>query len=227
MHVVSPDYVSHQPHSAPPTPSPQQPKAAMPTSRTRKLKQRRRRDTKKKQHPYDKWVKTRLKIQDADITRKTVIEKLAALLRLLLPYGSTFTGQPMLPPVTPDVKAGVMVEAPETASPSLPFLSRAHEGVFASPIKRSLSMDSDEGEASYVPGEGTVKAFSEQKFGAVASPYIATYVFRTGNIDRDFGMRRDVDGTFRIGNVDVKIDQDSNVFDRANHIRGPGYYWNY
>ena len=50
----------------------------------------------------------------------------------------------MPPPVTPDVRAGIMAEAPDTASPSLPFLSRAHESVFASPIKRSLSMDSDE-----------------------------------------------------------------------------------
>ena len=45
-------------------------------------------------------------------------------------------------------------------------------------------MESDDEEASYVPGEATVKAFSEQHFGAVASPYVATYVFRTGNVDK-------------------------------------------
>ena len=45
-------------------------------------------------------------------------------------------------------------------------------------------MDSDEGEASYVPGVATVKAFSELQFGAVASLYVATYVFRTGNKTR-------------------------------------------
>jgi len=73
-------------------------------------------------------------------------------------------------------------------------------------------MDSDAGKASYVPGEANLKAFSEQQFGAVASPYVATYVFRTGNIVKDFCMRRDVDGTFRIGNAEVEIDQDSNVF---------------
>ena len=68
-----------------------------------------------------------------------MIEKLADFLRLLLPYGSTSAGQTMLPSVTPDVKVGLMVEAPDTAS-----------------------MDSYEGESSYVPGEATVKAFSEQ-----------------------------------------------------------------
>ena len=54
----------------------------------------------------------------------------------------------------------------------------------------------------------------------MASPYIATYVFRTGNIDKDLGMRRDVDGTFRIGNADVEIDRDSNVF-----VQGKSYKW--
>jgi len=140
------------------------------------------------------------KIEDPDVTRKTLIEKIANFLQSVLPYSGTSAGQAaMPPPATPDVQAGLLTEAPDTISPSLPFLSRVHESVFASPIKRSLSMDSDDGEASYVPGEATVKAFSEQQFGAVASPYVATYVFPTRNIDRDFGMRRDVDGTFRIG----------------------------
>ena len=55
-------------------------------------------------------------------------------------------------------------------------------------------MDSDEGEASYVPGDATVKAFSEQQFGAVASAYIASYVLNTADVDKDYGMRRNVDG---------------------------------
>jgi len=217
MYLVSPEYVSHRLPPAPPTPAPQQqPKAAMPKS-----KQRRRRETKNKQHPHGKWVKLKRKLQDADITRKTLIGKIANFLQSVLPYGGTSAGQaPMPPPATPDVQAGLMTEAPDTASPSLPFLSRAHESVFASPIKRSLSMDSDEGEASYVPGEATVKAFSEQQFGAVASLYVATYVFRTGNIDKDFGMRIDVDGTFRIGTAEVEINRDLNMFVQSKSYKG-------
>jgi hypothetical protein len=73
-------------------------------------------------------------------------------------------------------------------------------------------MDTDEEEvAGAVPGESTVQAFSAQHFCAVASPYVSAYVFRTWYVDSDFGMRRDVDGTFRIGNAAVVIDQDSNV----------------
>jgi len=96
-----------------------------------------------------------------------------------------------------------MSEAAETPSSSLPYLSRAREIVFAAPIKISLLVESDEGEASYFPGDATVKAFSEQQFGAVASPYIATYEFHAADLDKDFGMRRDVDGTFIIGNSAV------------------------
>jgi len=83
-----------------------------------------------------------------------------------------------------------------------------------------LSGDNDEGEASYVSGEATVKAFSEQQFGAVASPYVATYVFRTGNVDKDIGMRRVVDGTFRNCNAVIQIDQDSNLFVRGKSYKG-------
>ena len=49
-------------------------------------------------------------------------------------------------------------------------------------------MDSDEGEVSYVPGEAAVKAFSEQQFGSVACPYIASYVLHASDVDKDFGM---------------------------------------
>jgi len=169
MYLVSPEYVSHQPPPAPPTPSPQQqPKAAMPKS-----KQRGRRETKKKkQHPYDNLFKMKRKIQDADSLRQKLIKDFAALLQAVPQRSSTPAGPSMLTPVTPGVPAGRMAEARDTASPSLPFLSRADESVFASPIKLSLSMESDVEEDSYIPGEATVKAFSEQYFGAVASPYV-------------------------------------------------------
>jgi len=81
-------------------------------------------------------------------------------------------------------------------------------------------MDSDEGEACYVPGKATVKAFSEQHFGAITSPYVSLYVYRTGNVDKDFGMPRDVDGTFRIGDLDVVIYQDSNVIVHGKSYKG-------
>ena len=223
MYLVSPDYISH--HS-PPAPSPQQPKAAVPMSYTKTSKQQRRRVTKqKKQHPHDKWVKLKRKLQEADVTRKTLIEKIASFLQSVLPYGGRPPAlQSMPPPITHDVQSSVMSEAPDTPSPSLPYLSRARESVFAAPIKRYLSMESDEGEASYVPGDETVKAFSEQQFGSVASPYSASYVFHAADVDKDYDMRRDADATFRIGNSGVQIDRKSNVIVQGVPYKG---YLNY
>jgi len=104
-----------------------------------------------------------------------------------------------------------MSEAPGTPpSPSLLYLSRSRESVYATPIKRSLS-DSDEGEASYVPGDTTIQTLSEQQFVKVASPYIASYVLHAANVDKEYGMGTDTNGKFRIGNSLVTTDQDSNV----------------
>jgi len=84
-----------------------------------------------------------------------------------------------------------------------------------------LSTDSeDEGAAIYVPGELSVRAFSARHFGDVASPYVSDYVYRTENLDRDYEMRRDADRSFRIGNAEVVIDEDSNVFVKGKSYRG-------
>ena len=188
----------------PSAPSQQQPKAT--ASRAKKQKQRvtkqNQRLTKQKaqQHPQDKWVRLKRKMEEDDFTRKRLLEAIATFLQTVLPHGGTPPAlQSMPPPITPTVQTGVHPEVTDTASPSLTFLSRAHESVFVLPIKRSLSMDSDEGEAGYVPGKAAVKAFSEQQFCSVASPHIASYVLHASDVDKDFGMRRDVDGHLESG----------------------------
>ena len=192
--LVSPDYLSRHP--------PSQPKAATSHSKTQ-------RQCATKERPRNKWVKLKRTIEEGDVTRKRLLQAIATFLRSALPHGGTPPAlQSMPPPITPDVQPSVMSEAPDTPpSPSLHYLSRSRESVFAAPIKRSLS-ESDEVEASYVPGDTTIQAFSEQQFGKVASPYIASYVLHAANVDKDYGMRRDTDGKFRIGNSLVTIDQD-------------------
>jgi len=136
-------------------------------------------------------------MQEADIDRKTLIEKIADFLQKVLPDSNAHPKQTMAaspppppPPESPDA-CGADLKPETTASPSgNPFLPREGESLFASPIKRSLSTDSeDEGAAGYVPGESLVRAFSARHFGAVASPYVSALVYRTGNLDRDYGMR--------------------------------------
>jgi hypothetical protein len=149
-------------------------------------------------------------LEDADTERKALIQKIAEFLYKVIPKSTTYAGQ-QVPPATPQVHTS---EA-DTASPALPFMSRTRESMFASP---GIDSDEESAGASYVPGESTVQAFSAQHFGTVASPYVAAYAFRTGILDSEFGMRRDADGTFRIGNAAVVIDQDSNV-----NIKGKTY----
>ena len=188
MYLVSPEYLTRHP---PPAPSQSQSKAT--PSHAKKQKQRVTKQ-KTRQHTHNKWVRLKRKMEEGDFTRKRLLEAIATFLQTVLPHGGTPPAlQSMPPPITPTVQTGVHPEVTDTASPSLPFLSRAHESEFASPIKRSLAIDSDEGEASYVPGEAAVKAFSEKQFGSVASPYIASYVFHASDVDRDYGMRRDTD----------------------------------
>ena len=84
----------------------------------------------------------RSEIQEADFDRKTIIQKIADFLQKVLPTSNAHAEQAMVtpPPETPDAREDFKLEAP--ASPSVtPFLSRAHESLFASPIKRSLSTD--------------------------------------------------------------------------------------
>jgi len=65
-----------------------------------------------------------------------------------------------------------------------------------------------------------VSAFSARHFGTIASQYVSAYVYRTGNVDRHLGLRRDAEGSFIIGNAEAVIDHDSNVFVKGISYRG-------
>ena len=81
MYLVSDPNVLQQP-PAPTPPTPQQLAAAMPKPRTMKSNNRKGRITKqKKQYPHDKWVTLKRKKGEADIARKTLLEKIADFLQ--------------------------------------------------------------------------------------------------------------------------------------------------
>jgi len=60
--------------------------------------------------------------------------------------------------------------------------------------------------------EPEVTEFSTKHFGSVASPYGLYYAFHVRNVDKVFGIRREADGTFKIGTSTVDIDPQSNVY---------------
>jgi len=73
LYLVSPEYVDNNPRV------PQRPQ----TKNYHNLSQLRARnmDAKKMQHPYDKWVKMLHKMQEANISRKPLIQKIADFLQ--------------------------------------------------------------------------------------------------------------------------------------------------
>jgi hypothetical protein len=47
---------------------------------------------------------------------------------------------------------------------------------------------------------------------AIASPYLAPYIrTRSGHLDTEYGMRKNKDGTFKVGNYSVQIDDNSDI----------------
>jgi len=113
MFLVFAEYLARHPS---PMPAPQQPKATTP-SRAKKQKQH---VTKQKtqQHPHNKWVRLKRKMEDGDFTRRSLIGKIATFLQSVLPNGGTPSAQQSMPlPITPTVQTGVHPEGIDTASP--------------------------------------------------------------------------------------------------------------
>jgi len=126
-----------------------------------------RKKNKKSQHPYDKWVKMRHKMQETDISRKTLIQKIADFLQKVLPSNTpvgtvTTTVDPKIEKLdfTTHPSPSIQTETDSVwASPSsLPSTSRVI--IYETP-RRSLDTEEEEEEegTSYIP-EKEVTEFS-------------------------------------------------------------------
>jgi len=140
MYLVSSDYVAGRKQSlpTPTTQSPTPPQPGSPTKRNNKKKnttKHGRRRVTEKQHPYDRWVKMRSEMQEADIDRKTLIQKIADFLQKVLHTSNAHAEQTMATPPSPEtLDAWADFKSEATASPSVtPFLSHEHESLLASP----------------------------------------------------------------------------------------------
>jgi len=122
MYLVSSDYVAGGKQSPSPAPTAQPPTPPQQESRTKRVKKKkttkhgRRRRVTEKQHPYDRWVKMRSEMQEADIDRKTLIQKIADLIQKVLPNSIAHAEQTMPAPPppheSPDARADFKSEAP-------------------------------------------------------------------------------------------------------------------
>ena len=60
--------------------------------------------------------------------------------------------------------------------------------------------------------ETGVRDFGIKYFGKIASGYVTSYLYNRSYLDKDFGIRKDADGQFRIGKSLIEFDENSDVF---------------
>ena len=73
--------------------------------------------------------------------------------------------------------------------------------------------------------ETEVHDFGNEHFGKIASSYVTSYLFNRIFLDKEFGIRKDADGQFRIGKSPIEIDENSNVFVEGKTYTGtPGLF---
>ena len=191
MYLVSPEYVNKKPQTQLPH--------LKSGSRKKRVKHGR---VIKKQHAHDKWVKMCHEMREADISRKALIQKIADFLQKGLPGNALLKTKIIKPNFTEHPSSPTHTD---TTSASLPATS--HEIIYETP-KRS---EEEEDEGTTYVSEPEVAEFSTKHFGSVASLYVSSYAFRARNVDKDFGIRREDDGTFKIGTSTVEIDPQSSL----------------
>jgi hypothetical protein len=97
---------------------------------------------------------------------------------------------------------------------------------FAGPPAPAVASDDDyhdDGETGALR-EGDVHAFARKTFGSIASPYLSSYVHRHGVLDTAYGLRK-VCNKFFIGNSDVTVDANSDLYIKDKHFRGTRGLW--
>jgi len=192
----------------------------------------RKKRVKQKQDPYDKWVKMRHEMREADINRKALIQNIANFLQEVLPGNAPVNSKIIKPDFTehpPDFTEHPPSPIHTDTTPVWPspvsLPSTSHEIIYETP-KRSEEEEEMEVEGAGYVSEPEVTEFSTKHFVSVASPYFSSYAFRDRNLDKDFGIRREADGTLKIGTSTDEIDPQSNVYVQGKMYEGTPDYLN-
>jgi hypothetical protein len=114
----------------------------------------------------------------------------------------------------------LFVEAGDSATEENPeyYFTPKRETIYKTPEQLPQPSSSDEEDihsdqaTSEVPEEKDVRQFATFNFGSLASQYIAPYFYRgDSNLVREYGMRRDPVGKFRVGNLQIETHNHSNI----------------
>ena len=91
-----------------------------------------------------------------------------------------------------------------------------------SPLSRNSQ---NRGSKPVSPGPGYYKHYGMAHFGETASPYLTAYLYNRRFLDKDYGIRKEEDGTFMLGNSPVSVDAQSNVIVHDKLYRGTTGLW--
>jgi hypothetical protein len=141
------------------------------------------------------------------INRKSLIRMVTDFIKNLLPTNTT-----QATATSPSLHSS---NPTSHVSPSqLSFDPPQHEAVYETPSssRNTGVADDDDDNEENDANETEVREFGTIHFGKVASPYVTSYIYNKSSLDKDFGIRRDDDGQFRIGRSLIEVDGNSNVY---------------
>jgi hypothetical protein len=110
----------------------------------------------------------------------------------------------------------------------LPSTSSSPRDVFYETPKRSSSVEiqSDDDDADESPEiEEHVRKFGRENFGKISRPYLTPYVYNKRFLDKLYGIRKEADGTFMIGNAPLSVDRESNITIYGKEYTGTRGLW--
>jgi hypothetical protein len=82
-------------------------------------------------------------------------------------------------------------------------------------------VDDDDG----VDEEEDVRDFGRINFSELESPYLTPYLYNMRFIDKQYGIRREEDGRFMIGDLHIVCRQQNDISIKGSHFKGTRVIW--
>ena len=169
-------------------------------------------------------------MREADDNRKALLRMIADFVQKIL-HSKTPSHR-----TTVDFSDKPTTPLKQTVKPPPPLRSvhsDSHEIIYETPSSSQergvLEDEEDEeeevGNADNDYVETDARDFGNKYFGEIAGPYVLSYLYDSKSLDKDFGIRKDEDGDFRIGRSLIEIVENSDIYvDGKTYAGTPGLY---
>ena len=172
-----------------------------------KIKRRRKLST--GQSEYDKWIQMSERLREEDVTRIAQLKDIAKFMKHVLlerPIQRFESRNPITAPPVP-VKMRRVVG-------SLPFAA-------ADNTRRKPKFVIDEGDTV----EEDLSDLSRENFGELANRYLKPYLHNARFLDKQYGIRRENDGGFMVGDFTLTVDDTNDISINGRHFKETRGLW--